>query len=183
MNEVTRVLEGIEAGTASADELLPLVYADLRKAAQAQLAAEQPGLTLDATALVHEAYLRLVGPANEAEFANRRHFYSAAAEAMRRILVERARRYGRIKHGGGRRRVEISEQHVPAPAANEDVLALDAALTRLALEDPIAAKVVELHHFAGLGHEQVAETLSLTVYRVRQKWTFARAWLRDALEK
>jgi RNA polymerase sigma factor (TIGR02999 family) len=145
------------------------------------MASERPGLTLDATALVHEAFVRLVGPAGTPAFANRGHFYAAAAEAMRRILVERARRYQRIKHGGGRHRVEVAD--AAESQANEELLALDEALTRLATEDPVAAKVVELHHFAGLAHEQVAEALDTTVYRVRQKWTFARAWLRDEIEK
>jgi RNA polymerase sigma factor (TIGR02999 family) len=181
MTEVTQILQAIDAGSpTAARELLPLVYADLRRAAAAQMAAERPGLTLDATALVHEAFVRLVGPAGTAAFANRRHFYAAAAEAMRRILVERARHYKRFKHGGGRQRVDAAD---PAESqADEAILALDEALTRLAAEDAIAAKVVELHHFAGLAHEQVAETLDLTVYKVRQKWTFARAWLRDTLE-
>jgi RNA polymerase sigma factor (TIGR02999 family) len=182
MSEITQILENLDAGNlALAKDLLPLVYDELRRAAAAQLASERPGLTLDATALVHEAFVRLVGPAGTAAFANRGHFYAAAAESMRRILVERARRYQRIKHGGGRKRVGVAD---PADSrADEELLALDQALTRLAEEDPMAAKVVELHHFAGLSHEHVAETLDTTVYRVRQKWTFARAWIRDEIEK
>lgn len=182
MTEVTQLLEGIEPGNpVAADKLLPLVYDDLRKVAAAQLASERPGQTLDATALVHEAFLRLVGPAGTMAYANRRYFFAAAAEAMRRILVERARRYRRLKHGGGLKRVDQPEP--PDIPEDENLLALDGALTKLAAEDPIAAKVVELHHFAGLAHEEVAETLDITVYRARQKWTFARAWLRDSLEK
>jgi RNA polymerase sigma factor (TIGR02999 family) len=182
VTEVTQVLQAIDAADpVAADRLLPLVYDDLRRAAAAQLAAERPGLTLDATALVHEAFLRLVGPGGTAAYANRRYFFAAAAEAMRRILVERARRARRLKHGGGLRRVEPAD--VPDEPADEALLALDDALTRLAAEDPVAAKVVELHHFAGLDHERVADTLEITVYRARQKWMFARAWLRDSLEK
>jgi RNA polymerase sigma factor (TIGR02999 family) len=168
VTEVTLVLEAIDAGDpVAAERLLPLVYDELRRAAAAQLAAERPGLTLNATALVHEAFLRLLGPAGTAAYANRRYFFAAAAEAMRRILVERARYYRRIKHGGGLRRVEPAD--VPDEPADDTLLALDEALTRLATEDAVAAKVVELHHFAGLDHERVAETLDITVYRARQK--------------
>jgi RNA polymerase sigma factor (TIGR02999 family) len=182
MSEVSQLLERFDSGDPiAAEELLPLVYDDLRKVAAAQLASERPGLTLQPTALVHEAFLRLVGPSGTAAYANRRYFFAAAAEAMRRILVERARRLKRLKHGGNLKRVDIAEPE--ASAEDENLIALDEALIRLAAEDPIAAKVVELHHFAGLGHEQVAETLDITVYRARQKWTFARAWLREAMEK
>jgi RNA polymerase sigma factor (TIGR02999 family) len=177
MSEVTRILSAIEAGDPrAAAQLLPLVYDELRRLAAGQMAAEKPGQTLDATALVHEAYLRLIG---DQQFDNRRHFFAAAAEAMRRILVEAARRKGRRKHGGALRRVELHDQ--PAPAADENLVALDEALTRLATEDPVAAKVVELRRFAGLGHEAAAEVLGVTVYVARQKWAYARAWLRDAL--
>jgi RNA polymerase sigma factor (sigma-70 family) len=204
LSDVTTILNAIEAGDSeAADQLLPLVYDELRRLARAKMAAERPGQTLQATALVHEAYLRLVGPVDlcsvssgsestaDAEpshtdngrfpsgFANRRHFFAAAAEAMRRILVENARRKGRLKHGGGRERVELGDE--PAPEREQDLVALDEALTRLAQEDPQAAKVVELRYFAGLGHEQIADTLEITVYQARQKWTYARAWLRDAL--
>src|SRR5207302_7681931 len=139
-----------------------------RLAAQ-KLAHEKPGQTLDATALVHEAFLRLVSPAKRqaADFDGRGHFFAAAAEAMRRILVEKARRKRRVRHGGGRPRVELTDP--PAPAPDENLLALDEALTRLAADDPVAARVVELRYFAGLGHEQVAATLGVTVYQARQK--------------
>jgi RNA polymerase sigma factor (TIGR02999 family) len=178
MSDATRLLDAAAAGDRqAAAELLPLVYEELRKLAAARLASEKPGQTLDATALVHEAYLRLIKP--EAGFANRGHFFAAAAEAMRRILVERARRRRRQKHGGAFRRVEASD--VAAPEPETDLLALDEALARLAAEDPVAARVVELRHFAGLGHEDVALALGVTVYQARQKWTFARAWLRVAL--
>jgi RNA polymerase sigma factor (TIGR02999 family) len=184
MTEVTRILSAIDAGDAgAAGELLPLVYAELRKLAAAKLAQERPGQTLEATALVHEAYLRLVvggrsEPGAEPRWQGRAHFFAAAAEAMRRILVEQARRKKRLKRGGGRSRVDLADQ--PDPATEDHLLALDEALTRLAAEDAAAARVVELRHFAGLGHEQVAATLGITVYQARQKWTYARAWLRDA---
>ena len=181
MSEVSHILSAIERGDpVAAERLLPLVYAELRKLAAQKLARERPGQTLDATALVHEAYLRLVSPAKpQAAFANRGHFFACAAEAMRRILVERARRMRRLRHGGGRPRVELTDQAAPTP--DDNLLALDEALTRLATEDAVAARVVELRYFAGLGHEQVAAALGVTVYQARQKWTYARAWLRDAL--
>ncbi|MBL8866724.1 MAG: sigma-70 family RNA polymerase sigma factor [Gemmataceae bacterium] len=177
MAEVTRLIDAAAAGDRrAAGELLPLVYDELRAIAAARMAQERPGQTLDATALVHEAYLRLIG---DQAFANRGHFFAAAAEAMRRILVDAARRKKRDRHGGGRERVELPD--VPARDPDERLLALDDALTRLAAEDELAARVVELRHFAGLGHEGVAETLGITVYLARQKWTYARAWLRDAM--
>ena len=180
MSEVTRLLHAIDAGSPqAAKELMPLVYDELRKLAAQKMAQEKPGQTLNATGLVHEAYVRLVDRTDEPQFANRRHFFAAATEAMRRILVEAARRKGRQKHGGARRRVELTDQPAPAPDAN--LLALDEALNRLAAEDPVAAKVVELRHFAGLGHETVAEVLGVSVYLARQKWAYARAWLKDAL--
>jgi RNA polymerase sigma factor (TIGR02999 family) len=183
MNEVTRILNAIDQGDAQASEqLLPLVYEELRQLAAAKMAREAPDHTLQPTALVHEAYLRLVGH-HDKPWDSRGHFFAAAAEAMRRILVENARRKKRLRHGGGRQRVELQDQAVAEPAADEDLLALDEVLTRLAEEDALAARVVELRHFAGLGHEQVAATLGLTVYQARQKWTYARAWLRDALGK
>lgn len=190
MSQVTQILSAIERGdAAAAEQLLPLVYRELRTLAAQRLAQEKPGQTLDATALVHEAYVRLVTtssppPSNEGEkggvqWNSRGHFFAAAAEAMRRILVEAARRKQRLKHGGGRRRVELAEPAAPAP--RDDVVALDEALTRLAKDDPLAARVVELRHFAGLGHESIAAVLGITIYQARQKWTFARAWLRNAL--
>jgi RNA polymerase sigma factor (TIGR02999 family) len=181
MNEVTRVLSAIEGGDPhAAEELLPLVYDELRRLATQKLAQQKPGQTLEATALVHEAYLRLVDVEKAQHWDSRGHFFAAAAEAMRRILVENARRKRRIKHGGALRRVAVADH--PAPEANEEILALDEALTLLAAEDPVAAKVVELRHFAGLGHDGVAAALGVTVYEARQKWTYARAWLRNALE-
>jgi RNA polymerase sigma factor (TIGR02999 family) len=180
MSEVTRILSDLAHGDArAAEQLWPLVYDELRRLAAGQMAREKPGQTLDATALVHEAYVRLVGAGADQHWDGRGHFFAAAAEAMRRILVEAARRKGRDKHGGGLRRVELHDR--PAPAPDENLVALDEALTGLAAEDPVAAKVVELRYFAGLGHEAVAEVLGVTVYIARQKWGYARAWLKDAL--
>ncbi len=177
MSDVTRVLSAIDQGDPNAaDELMPLVYGELRNLAAQKLAQEKPGQTLDATALVHEAYLRLVG---DQQFANRHHFFAAAAEAMRRILIDRARARRSIKRGGNARRVALDG--VAAPDPDENLLALDEALTRLAGADPLAARVVEMHHFAGLAHDQVAAALEISVYLTRQKWTFARAWLKNAL--
>jgi RNA polymerase sigma factor (TIGR02999 family) len=180
MNEITRVLSAAERGDPqAAEQLLPLVYDELRKLAAERMAREKPGQTLQATALVHEAYLRLIEGQPDQHWDCRGHFFSAAAEAMRRILVEKARRNKRLKRGGDRERVELVDQ--PAPAADDRLLALDEALTRLALEDALAARVVELRHFAGLGHEQIAAALHITVYQARQKWAYAQAWLSDAL--
>ena len=177
MNEVTRILSAIEQGDPhAADQLLPLVYDELRKLAARKLAQEKPGQTLNPTALVHEAYLRLVG---DQGFADRPHFFAAAAEAMRRILIDRARARSSLKRGGDRRRVALGG--VAAPDPDERLLALDEALTQLAGADPLAVRVVAMHHFAGMSHEQVAAALNLSVYLARQKWTFARAWLKTAL--
>jgi RNA polymerase sigma factor (TIGR02999 family) len=163
----------------AAGQLLPLVYDELRKLAAQRLAHEKPGQTLQATALVHEAYLRLVDVKRPPHWNGRGHFFAAAAQAMRRILVEAARRKKGQKRGGGLRRAELTDAIAPAP--DDRLLALDEALVRLAEEDAMAAQVVELHQFAGLGHEQVAATLQITVYRARQKWAYAHAWLSDAL--
>jgi RNA polymerase sigma factor (TIGR02999 family) len=192
MNDVTRILSAIDRGDPhAAEQLLPLVYDELRKLAAAKLAQERPGQTLQATALVHEAYLRMVATPGQASpggesagssqrWDSRGHFFAAAAEAIRRILVENARRKKRLRHGGSRRRVDLTDQ--PAVAADEELLALDETLAKLAVEDPVAARIVELRRFAGLGHEQIAELLGITVYQARQKWTYARAWLRDAMD-
>jgi RNA polymerase sigma factor (TIGR02999 family) len=180
MNDITRVLSAIENGDPKAAEgLVPLVYDELRELAAQKLAQEKPGQTLQATALVHEAYLRLVNVEQTQHWNSRGHFFAAAAEAMRRILVEAARRKQRRKHGGALSRVELAD--APAPLPDDDVLALDEALTRLEAEDRVAARVVELRHFAGLGHEDIAAALGITVYLARLKWTYARAWLRNAL--
>lgn len=180
MNEVTRLLDAASIGDRhAAAELLPLLYDELRKLAAARMAAESPDHTLEPTALVHEAYLRLLGPSDIQRWENRGHFFAAAAEAMRRILVESARRKKRERHGGQHERVELPD--VPTRDPDDRLLALDDALTRLANIDELAAKVVELRQFAGQGHEAVAEMLGITVYLARQKWTFARAWLHDAM--
>jgi RNA polymerase sigma factor (TIGR02999 family) len=178
--EVTRILEALGRGERQATgELLPLVYDELRRLAARQLARESTGQTLQATALVHEAYLRLVGGDADRMWNGRAHFLAAAAQAMRRILVEAARRKARKKRGGQLRRVNLADPAAPDP--DDDLLALNDALDRLAEEDPVAAKVVELHQFADLGHEETATALGITVYAARQKWTYARAWLRNAL--
>jgi RNA polymerase sigma factor (TIGR02999 family) len=180
MSDVVQLLNAIEQGDpGAANQLLPLVYDELRRLAAQKLAREQPGHTLQPTALVHEAFLRLVGDQKEVQWDSRGHFFAAAAEAMRRILVEAARRKRRRKHGGSAQRVEL--QDVAAPQPEERLLAFDEALTRFAVEDPLAARVVELRYFTGAGHEATAAALGITVYQVRQKWTYARAWFHDAL--
>ncbi|MFO0844028.1 MAG: ECF-type sigma factor [Gemmataceae bacterium] len=180
MNEVTRILSDLAQGNAhAAEQLLPLVYGELRRLAAAQIARERPGQTLDATALVHEAYLRLVG---DPGFANGRHFFAAAAEAMRRILVESARRKARVKHGGGRRRQELHAGLAAAVEEGEELLALDAALGKLAACDPLKARLVELRYFAGLTGDQAAEMLGISPSTADRHWVFARAWLRREME-
>jgi RNA polymerase sigma factor (TIGR02999 family) len=180
MSDLTHVLQAIERGdTQAAAELLPLVYDELRRLAAQKLAQENSGQTLDATALVHEAYLRLVG---EQGFANRRHFFAAAAEAMRRILVENARRKARIKHGGGRRRQELHADLVAAPGLDEDVLALDAALVKFAAKHPMKSRLVELRFFAGMTGDEAAEILGISPSTADRDWVFARAWLSRELK-
>jgi RNA polymerase sigma factor (TIGR02999 family) len=182
MSDVSQLLKAMEQGDPhAADQLLPLVYTELRRLAASKLAREQPGQTLQPTALVHEAYLRLVGDQKDAQWDGCGHFFAAAAEAMRRILVESARRKRRHKHGGDLQRVEMADP--PAPQSEDQLLAFDEALTRFAAEDPLGARVVELRYFTGAGHEAVATALGMTVYQVRQKWMYARAWFRDALGK
>src|SRR5262245_41699271 len=165
MSEVTRVLSAIEQGDpGAASQLFPLVYDELRKLAAQKLAHEKPGQTLDATALVHEAYLRLVaGAQGEPAWANRRHFFAAAAESMRRILVENARRKGREKHGGGRRREHADLAALQADGPAEELLALHEALEQFAARDPVKARLVELRFFAGLTLEQAAECLDISL--------------------
>jgi RNA polymerase sigma factor (TIGR02999 family) len=180
--DVTQILNAIEAGDPrAAAELLPLVYDELRKLAAARLAEEKPGQTLQPTALVHEAYLRLVGGQPQ-DWNGRGHFFAAAAEAMRRILVEQARRKGRLRHGGGRRRVELGDGCPPAgPTPDDDLLALDDALTRLEAGQPEVAAVVKLRYFAGLTAEEAAAALGISLRTANRHWAFARAWLLDAL--
>jgi RNA polymerase sigma factor (TIGR02999 family) len=175
MSEVTQILTAIEAGDPrAASELLPLVYDEMRRLAAAQLARERPGQTLNATALVHEAYLRLVG---DQQFDNSRHFFAAAAEAMRRILVESARRKGRLRHGGGRRRVELQAELADREKPIDDVIAVDEALDALGREDPATADLVKLHYFAGLTLEEAAELLGISARTAYRNWSYARAWL------
>src|SRR5439155_633464 len=174
MSEVTSILSALEQGDAhAAGQLLPLVYDELRRLAAHKLAQEKPGQTLDATALVHEAYLRLVGPADSDRWNDRGHFFAAAAEAMRHVLVDRARRKRRHKHGGGRKRVELDDAVPAPPSAAEEVLALDEALTRLAGDDPEAAAVVQLRYFAGLSVEQAAQSLGMSRAAAYRHWTMS----------
>ena len=210
MSDVTRILSQINSGDPqAAEQLLPLVYDELRKLAAAKLAHEKPGQTLQATALVHEAYVRLVGVrkdgAMERErdgatgegsdpsitpshhpsvpaFSSRGHFFGAAAEAMRRILVESARRKLRLKHGGGRERTELDGLQIASPQRADDLVALDAALNRLAVEDQQSAELVKLRYFAGLTIPQAAEVIGVSPRQADFLWSFARAWLRRELE-
>jgi RNA polymerase sigma factor (TIGR02999 family) len=178
MNEVTRVLTEIARGDAhAAAELLPLVYDELRRLAAARLAAEPSGHTLQPTALVHEAYLRLVGSPDGDSWDNRGHFFAAAAEAMRRLLVESARRKERYKHGGGRQRVGLEAAEPLVRAPSEDLVALDEALTRLTAHDPVKAEVVKLRYFAGLTMPEIARSVGLSLATVERYWTYARIWL------
>jgi RNA polymerase sigma factor (TIGR02999 family) len=175
--EVTRLLEEIEGGDPqAAEELLPLVYSELRRLAAARMARETPGHTLQPTALVHEAYLRLVG-GSEVEWSNRGHFFAAAAEAMRRILIERARRYARVRHGGEQRRVDLPSGVDDEVQDLDQVLALDQALSRLEERDPEMAQVAKLRHFAGLTVQETAQALDVSPRTVNRLWTAARAWL------
>jgi RNA polymerase sigma factor (TIGR02999 family) len=181
MNDVTRILSAIEQGDRqAADQLLPLVYDELRKLAAARMAAEKPGHTLSATALVHEAYLRLVG---DQHFDNQGHFFAAAAEAMRRILVNHARDRKRLKRAGGRRRLELLDQVGSLAEDSDLVLSLDELLTRLGEEDAAAAQVAQLHLFGGLSVEEAGAALGLSRAVAYRNWKYARAWLREALGK
>jgi RNA polymerase sigma factor (TIGR02999 family) len=178
MTDLSHLLNAVDRGDAgAAGELFPLVYDELRRLAAQKLTQEKPGHTLDATALVHEAYLRLVGPASRLPFENRRHFFAAAAEAMRRILVESARRRGRVRHGGGRRRVELPDDLAAADDADSDVLAVHEALDQFTSHDPEAAELVRLHVFAGLTIERAGELLGLSARTAYRNWQYARAWL------
>ncbi len=186
MNEVTRILSAIEQGDScvqeAAEHLLPLVYDELRKLAAAKLAQEKPGQTLQATALVHEAYLRLVDVEKAQNWNSRGHFFAAAAEAMRRILVESARRKQSLKRGGGLARQGAEEAELAAPEPREDLLALDEALTRLAATDRTAADLVHLRYFAGLALPEAAQYLGISERTAGRLWAYARAWLRKEIE-
>ena len=179
--DVTRILSAIERGDpAAAEKLLPLVYDELRKLASQRLSQEKAGQTLQATALVHEAYLRLVNVQHVQQFCGRGHFFAAAAEAMRRILVESARRRKSQKRGGGWIRDELDA--VAAPEPDDELLALDEALQELAAIDPAKAKLVELRYFAGLTSDQAAEALDISPSTADRHWAYARAWLRAAIQ-
>lgn len=183
MPEVTRLLQAIEQGDSqAAEQLLPLIYTELRQLAAARLAHEKPGHTLQATALVHEAYIRLVDVDAVQRWESRGHFFAAAAEAMRRILVESARRKSRIKHGGGLHRVELSEIDLATTVSDQRLLAIDEALHLLAQEDPQAAELVKLRFFAGFSMAEAAEIMGLSRTKAYEQWAYARAWLRCAIE-
>jgi RNA polymerase sigma factor (TIGR02999 family) len=178
--DITRILSEAERGDVrAAEELLPLVYEELRKLAAQKLAAERPGHTLQATALVHEAYLRLLGsePSRQPQWQGRRHFFGAVAESMRRILVENARRRGAQKRGGALGRVELEADQVAAPERSEELLALDEALGRLSATDPAAVELVKLRYFAGLTIPEAAATLGISDRSADRLWAYARAWL------
>ena len=188
MNDVTRILSAIEAGDPqAAEQLLPLVYDELRRLAAQRLAGEGPGHTLQPTALVHEAYLKLVGADPQQPWNGRVHFFAAAAEAMRRILIDHARRKHRARRGGGKKRVELGDmddiEMVAESGRADELLALDEALTQLAVADPRRAELVRLRYFAGLTLEQAAELLGISRATADRHWAFARAWLYDAMTR
>jgi RNA polymerase sigma factor (TIGR02999 family) len=184
MSEVTGILSAIEHGdTHAADQLLPLVYDELRKLAAGKLAQEKPGQTLEATALVHEAYLRLVDVDQAQHWESRGHFFAAAAEAMRRILIDNARRKQAEKHGGGWQRHELLEEALAIDSTGSELFAVDAALTRLATLEPVIARLVELRFFAGLTLPRAAECLGISERTAFRHWAYARAWLRRELDR
>lgn len=176
LSTITQVLNAVEQGEAKAEALLPLVYEDLRRLAAARLAQERPDQTLQATALVHEAWLR-VNRTGQEPWQGRRHFFGAAAEAMRRILVENARRKRRLKHGGDWQRVDLAEIELPTPMPDDELLALDEALQKLSAANPRAAELVKLCFFTGLTQAEAARELGISVATAERTWTFARAWL------
>jgi RNA polymerase sigma factor (TIGR02999 family) len=182
MNDVTRILSAIDQGDPqAAEQLLPLVYEELRKLAAQKLAQEKPGQTLQATALVHEAYLRLIGSEPNQAWENRGHFFAAAAEAMRRILVNRARSKNRLKRGGGRLRIDLDQLAVIDDASDKDLVALDDALEYLAKENSSCAELIKLRFFAGLTQQQAAASMGISRRTANRYWAFARAWLFQAL--
>jgi RNA polymerase sigma factor (TIGR02999 family) len=184
MNDITRVLSAIEHGDPRAsEELLPLVYRELRRLAKQRLAQERPGQTLQATALVHEAYLRLVEGEEAQRWNSRGHFFAAAAEAMRRILVENARRKRAKKHGGLLERQDLDAIDIEAPAPSRDLLALDEALAKLEAEDPAKAQLVQLRYFAGLAEDEAASVLGISRTTAQRYWRYAKAWLVAELRK
>ncbi len=177
MSDTTRPQEATQPGSPqAAEELLPLVYGELRQLARQKMAREAPGQTLQATALVHEAWLRVAGTANP-RFGDRAHFFAAAAEAMRRILIDRARRRKALRHGGGQRPLDLEGIEIEAPATDDELLAVHDALERLAAVDPLKAEVVKLRFFIGLTNEKTAQVLGLSEPTVKRSWAHARAWL------
>ncbi|HOX60286.1 MAG TPA: sigma-70 family RNA polymerase sigma factor [Verrucomicrobiota bacterium] len=177
MTDITQVLEAARQGDPqAATQLLPLVYTELRKLAAAKMARELPGQTLQPTALVHEAWLRVSGPAHT-NYKNRAHFFGAAAEAMRRILIDNARRKHALRHGGGQARVDLEDADIAAPASDDQLLAVHEALDKLAAEDPAKAELVKLRFFVGLSVEEAAEMLGVSVPTVKRHWAYAKAWL------
>ncbi len=182
MNDLTRILSSIEAGEPhAAEQLLPLVYDELRRLAAQRLAQEKPGQTLEATALVHEAYLRLLGDGQGQRWDHRGHFFAAAAEAMRRILVDAARRKQAIRHGGGKRRVPLHDHH-RITESPDGLLALDDAITRFASEEPAKAELVKLRFFAGLSTPEAASALGISLATAERWWAYARTWLLSELQ-
>jgi RNA polymerase sigma factor (TIGR02999 family) len=183
MTDVTRILNAIEQGNVTAaEELLPLVYEELRHLASRKMSMESPGQTLQATALVHEAYIRLVG-AEAQNWKGRTHFFTAAAEAMRRILIENARRKQRLKRGGGQKKVDLEDAEPAVAEPAEDIVALNEALEKLALEDPTKANLVKLRYFAGLTIKQAAEILDISQATAERYWSYARVWLFYEIKK
>ena len=177
MSDVTRILDAIHQGdVTAADELLPIVYHELRKLAAHKMACEAPGQTLQPTALVHEAWLRIAGSENQ-PWENRAHYFAAAAEAMRRILIEKARHRQRQRHGGGQERVDLDEITIVAPESDERLLQVHDALDQLAKEDPVKAEVVNLRFFVGLTDREVADVLGLSERTVERHWAYAKSWL------
>ena len=183
MNDVTVILQDIGRGKSAAmEELLPLVYEELRKLAAQKMSHEPPGQTLQATALVHEAWLRLSG-GEDRQWENRRHFFGAAAEAMRRILIDNARRKHALRHGGGQQRLNLTDVDVATPAANDELLAIDEALTKFAARDAQKAELVKLRYFGGLTIEETAAALGISVATAKRWWEFSRAWLNAQLTR
>ncbi len=184
MSDVTQILSAIEQGDpAASEELLPLVYQELRALAAAKLSHEKPGQTLQATALVHEAYLRLVSPDQVQQWDSRRHFFAAAAEAMRRILIEQARRKQRVKHGGDRQHVQLSEIMGPEGISQDEMVAVHEVLDELGKTDRQAGELVKLRYFAGFTQEEAAQILGISERTAYRDWSYARAWLRRKLDQ
>jgi RNA polymerase sigma factor (TIGR02999 family) len=183
VSDVTRILDAAQQGDPkAADELLPLVYEELRRLAAHKMAGESASHTLQPTALVHEAWLRLVGTQGQAQFQNRAHFFGAAAEAMRRILIDRARRKRTLRHGGDHQRVDLPETHLVSPADDDQLLAVSEALDKLAVEHRTEAELVKLRYFVGMTNDEAADVLGISPRTAKYYWTHARAWLYRTIE-